>query len=66
MKICPMGDRLIHVDRHDEAMRCFSRVREDPRSEVYKEISFLVCRKYTDTTHSVVMYWHICVIHLCC
>jgi hypothetical protein len=41
MKFCPTGDRLIHVDRHDEAMQCFSRVREDPRSEVYSEIKFL-------------------------
>lgn len=41
MKFCPTGERLIHVDRHDEAMQCFSRVREDPRSEVYSEIKFV-------------------------
>jgi hypothetical protein len=41
MKICPVVDRLIHVDRHDEAMRCFSRVCKDPRSDVYSEIKFL-------------------------
>jgi len=41
MKICPVGDTTIHVDRHDEAMRCFSWVCEDPRSEVYSETKFL-------------------------
>jgi hypothetical protein len=45
MKNCPMGDRLIHVDRHDEAMRCFSRVCKDPRNEVYSEIKFIVMQE---------------------
>lgn len=41
MKICPVGDRLIHVDGHDEAIRCSLQVCEDSRSEVYNEICFL-------------------------
>lgn len=41
MKICPVGDGLIHVDRHDDATRCFSRVCADRRGEVYSEIKFL-------------------------
>jgi hypothetical protein len=41
MKICLVGDRLIHVDGYDEAIRCSLQVCEDPRSEVYNEIQFL-------------------------